>query len=153
MRPRSWNTSNYLKPCPCDPPMRLWGPTWSRPCFSRWQWLAEFMKKSKSPSWRSVLLWSNTRSWEFFIFNWLASKNHLIGKHSSFGHIFYDGFVSFLQNDQDNSCVDEEFYSHRLNICSMVLHTTIVVALVTTSIMTSFAMEVRRYASTYSYNI
>lgn len=34
---------------------------------------------------------------ELFIFNWLAGEDHLISKHSSFGHIFYDGLVIFLQ--------------------------------------------------------
>lgn len=33
---------------------------------------------------------------EFFIFNWLADKDHFISKRSTFGHVFCDGPIAFF---------------------------------------------------------
>jgi hypothetical protein len=35
---------------------------------------------------------------EFFIFNWLADKDHFISKRSTFGHVFCDGPIAFSSN-------------------------------------------------------
>lgn len=35
---------------------------------------------------------------DFFIFNWLAGKDHFISKRSTFGDVFYDGPVAFSSN-------------------------------------------------------